>query len=195
VRQKEDNKMKMVSFITVLAVAILLMGADSCSETQDARDQRLSDDQLSQYSKRQPIPTFDWSLERELIIKLYELRNKQVATHSVWRSALGTVEDDCPSIGFGLPYDTSLTNPLKPVNPSWRDSSIVEQQEPNGVYASKNTSATWIMCTGPGGSLEPHYVETKVTVYPYAVEVDYEHNRVRRAGGAKASASLRLDQK
>jgi hypothetical protein len=195
VQQKEGNKMKMILFITVFVIAGLLLGVSSCSETQDERDQILSDEQLSQYSKRQPLPIFDWSLEREMLIKLYELRNKQVATHSVWRSALGSIEGDCPSIGFGLPYDTSLTNPLKPVDPDWHESSIVEQQEPNGVYASKNTSATWVMCTGPGGSLEPHYVETKVTVYPYAVEVDYEHNRVQRAGKAKTSVSFKVDPK
>lgn len=175
----------MALLIAIVLFSIFSMGADGCDKkTQDELDQKLSNDQLEQYSKRQPIPVFDWSLERELIIKLYELRNKKVATHSVWRSDMGTVEDDCPSIGFGLPYDTSLTNPLKPVEPDWHDSPVIEQQEPNGIYASKNTSATWVICAGPGGSLEPHYIETRVTVYPYPVKVDYEHNRVTRAGKA-----------
>lgn len=159
----------------------------ACHErTQDQKDQETADEQQDQYSKRQPIPTYDWSLERELIIKLYNLRNQKVATHSVWRSDYGVIEDDCPSIGFGLPYDTSLTNPLKLANPNWRDSAVLEQAEPNGIFASKNTSATWVMCVGPGGSLEPHYVETKVTVYPYPVKVDYANNRVTRAGKTTA---------
>ena len=54
----------------------------------------------------------------------------------------------------------------------------------NGIFASKNTAATWVMCLGKGGTVEPVYVETKVTVYPGPVKVDYETNRVTRSGAA-----------
>lgn len=179
----------MKQFITILITIITIISLGvcfSCSEgtsSQDAKDRADSNEQLEQYAKRQPMPRFDWSLEREMVRKLYDLRNKKVATHSVWRSALGTIEGDCSSIGFGIPYDTSLTNPLKV---GYRATNvgvgIIKQHEPNGIFLSENTSATWVMCVGPGGSLEPHYVETKVTVYPYPVKVDYTNNRVTKAG-------------
>ena len=38
------------------------------------------------------------------------------------------------------------------------------------------------MCTGAGGVIEPVYVETKVTAYPYPVKIDYNKNRVTKAG-------------
>jgi hypothetical protein len=65
-----------------------------------------------------------------------------------------------------------------------REASLVaiSQPEPNGVFASNNTSATWVMCVGKTGLIEPHYVESKVTVYPGPVKVDYKTNRVVRAG-------------
>ena len=63
----------------------------------------------------------------------------------------------------------------------------VEQAEPNGIYASKNTAATWVMCAGDAGQMEPIYIETKVTVYPYPVSVDYETNRVVKAGTASVT--------
>ena len=108
---------------------------------------------------------------------------------------LGQVEGDCPSYGYGIPYDTSLTNPLVATDTSMSGrehysghsgSSLasIEQAEPNGVFASKNTAATWVMCLGESGQLEPVYVETKVTVYPGPVTVDYEKNRVTRSGAA-----------
>ena len=113
------------------------------------------------------------------MIQLYQIRNKRVATHSVWRGDMSAIEGDCPSVGFGIPYDTSLTNPLQ------RDtgtSAVIEQAEPNGLFASKNTSATWVMCADGAGGIAPHYIEGKVTVYPYPVRVDYEKNRVFKSG-------------
>jgi hypothetical protein len=95
------------------------------------------------------------------------------------------IEGDCPSMGMGLPYDTSLTNPLQVARLHYKSGvTTIGQAEPNGVFASTNTSATFVMCVGPGGVLEPMYIETKVTVYPGPVVVDYETNRVTRIGKA-----------
>jgi len=92
-------------------------------------------------------------------------------------------------MGYGLPYDTSLTNPLKRSS-GVKGAIALEQAEPNSIFASKNTAATWVMCTGKTGSIEPIYIETKVTVYPYPVTVNYEKNRVTRAG--KSSVSIKM---
>ena len=100
---------------------------------------------------------------------------------------MGTVEGDCASIGFGIPYDTSLTNPLQKTYGVNGNVTTIEQAEPNGLYASKATSATWVMCVGDGGAIEPVYVESKVTVYPYPVKVDYSTNRVTKSGSASVS--------
>ncbi|NQV12553.1 hypothetical protein HQ524_04275 [Candidatus Uhrbacteria bacterium] len=162
------------------------MGNGSCSSpTQEDRDSEISNMQQAQYAKGQPVPVYDWSLERELLIQLYNIRNSRVSTHSVWRSDYGMVEGDCPSMGYGLPYDTSLTNPWQAEEGNWRESiTSIGQAEPNGVFASTNTSATWVMCVGTSGSLEPVYVESKVTVFPGPVVVNYETNRVNRSGKA-----------
>lgn len=155
--------------------------------------------QQAQYAIGQPVPAFDWSLEHQLVIELYGIRNQKAATHSVWRSDRGLIEGDCPSYGYGIPYDTSLTNPLapthyvhKPFTTTGRKSTshTVEQPEPNGVFASKNTAATWVMCLGEAGTLEPVYVETKVTVYPGPVKVDYDAQRVTRSGAATVMISM-----
>jgi len=181
---------------TIAAIAIISAFAVSCNkseQTTESRDAKRVQRQQSQYEKGQPIPAFDWSLERHLVIELYKVRNQKAATHSVWRSDRGMIEGDCPSYGYGIPYDTSLTNPLVATdidnegeehNYSGGALTSIEQAEPNGVFASKNTAATWVMCLGEGGTLEPVYVETKVTVYPGPVVVDYDKNRVTRSGAA-----------
>ncbi len=175
--------------LAVSVIAALSITACERENNSAAKEMAAVERQQDQYAIGQPVPSFDWSLERHLLSELYKLRNKKVTTHAVWRSDYGTVEGDCPSMGYGLPYDTSLTNPLMMAD-RWvssgygRQADVVEQPEPNGIFASKNTSATWVICIGEAGGLEPVYVESKVTIYPGLVEVDYATNRVVRSGAA-----------
>lgn len=185
--------MKKIYLFLLMIVSVSLIGC-KFADSEATKESKAVGMQQSQYAKGQPIPVFDWSLERHLLIQLYTLRNKKVATHAVWRSDYGMVEGDCPSLGYGLPYDTSLTNPLMTTDENQRggnEASIatIEQPEPNGIFASKNTSATWVMCVGPAGSLEPIYVESKVTIYPGPVTVNYKTNRVVRVGAATVKIS------
>lgn len=184
----------------LLMVLFFLAGCVPQSSNPTSSEAKNVSAQQDQYLVGQPIPAFDWSLERDLLIQLYDIRNKRVATHSVWRSNYGVIEGDCASIGYGLPYDTSLTNPLKATDydedgeeHSYQGGALatIEQAEPNGIYASKNTAATWVFCVGEGGALNPVYVETKVTVYPYPLSVDYDNDRVAKAGSATVNFSVR----
>lgn len=183
----------------ILALITLSLGVISgCQNktSQTTRDAVAVERQQSQVSKSQPVPAYNWSLERHLVIELYNIRNQKAATHSVWRSDRGMIEGDCSTIGFGIPYDTSLTNPLVAKDfggTSHYAWNVVEQPEPNSVFASKNTAATWVMCTGEMGNIEPIYVETKVTTYPYPVDVDYDKNRVTKAG--KATVNIKIQSK
>lgn len=183
--------MKKILLIPLLILTSVMLSGCLDSKSSDAQDTKAVQRQQSQYQKAQPIPAFDWSLERDLLIQLYQVRNSEVTTHSVWRSDYGVVEGDCTSMGYGLPYDTSLTNPLTATDVNQRGveqgsgaMTSVGQPEPNGVFASTNTSATWVFCIGSSGNLQPVYVEAKVTVYPGPVTVDYEKNLVVRRGDA-----------
>ena len=46
------------------------------------------------------------------------------------------------------------------------------------------------MCVGDGGTIAPVYVETKVTVYPYPLDVDYATNRVMPAGASSVNIKV-----
>jgi uncharacterized protein YceK len=185
--------------ILFICIVLLMSGCIPATEqTTESRDAQRVSQQQAQYEKGQPIPAYDWSLERHLVVQLYNIRNQKAVTHSVWRSDLGTIEGDCPSYGYGIPYDTSLTNPLVATDidnqgeeHSYQGGALtsIEQAEPNGIFASKNTAATWVMCLCESGGIEPVYVETKVTVYPGPVIVDYENNRVVRSGAANVLIS------
>lgn len=183
--------------LILLSLLVLLLAPTGCLwDNQQSKESRSVNDQQEKYAARQPTPAFQWSLERHLVIELYKLRNKNVTTHTVWRSNYGQIEGDCVSMGFSIPYDTSLTNPLMATDINSRgytESALtsIEQPEPNGIFLSKNTSATWVLCLNDAGSVEPVYVEAKVTSYPYPVNVDYERNRVTKAGAATATISAK----
>lgn len=181
-------------FKVLILISVLFSLAACGPSSSSSEEAEVVDRQQAQYAIAQPVPAFDYSLERDLVIQLYNTRNIRAATHSVWRGDFSAVEGDCPSMGFGIPYDTSLTNPLTQERfvhdaAVGRDIglAVVEQPEPNGIFASKNTNATWVMCVNEIGVIEPVYVESKVTVYPYTVTVDYETNRVTKAGNASVT--------
>ena len=189
--------MKMVlSTLMIILSSLTLIGCNGEVKSQNTHDSRIVEKQQRQLAIAQPIPLYDYSLERDLLKQLYDVRNRTVGTHSVWRSNTGMIEGDCPSIGFGLPYDTSLTNPLAALELDTYGTKYPEfvipvgQPEPNGIFASTNTSATWVFCASKTGSIEPIYVESKVTTYPYRVAVDYNNNRVSKFG--KSNVNLKV---
>lgn len=178
--------------LLVMLIAFLSIGVLGCMGNSETRDTTTVDEQQSQYQIAQPVPHFDWSLERQLAIELYEARNQNVATHSVWRSDYGMIEGDCPSIGYPLPYDVQLTNPLRVAYSS--SGAVIEQAEPNGLFSSKATSATWVRCiTKVNGEVmaSPVYIEGKVTAYAYPVDVNYSTNRVKPIENAMPSVILK----
>lgn len=175
--------------ILVLGALLALFLLPSCGPSSaDRQDRATVEHQQEVYHAAQPVPAFDYSMERAVVIELYQARNSRVATHTVWRSDTGVVEGDCPSIAYPIPYDTSMTNPLVP---AWHQSggTAVEQAEPNGLFASHNSIATWVRCIVDGEEV-PVYIESKVTAYPYPVEVDYVTNRVTPVSGSAPTVHL-----
>lgn len=180
----------LVIFIMLLSTSIL-----GCVDNAETRDANAVNEQQKQYQNAQPAPKFDWSLERQLAIELYGARNERVATHTVWRSDYGTIEGDCPSIGYPLPYDVQLTNPLRVAYQNG-GSAVIEQAEPNGLFSSKSTSATWVRCiTKINGNVieSPVYIEGKVTAYPYPLDVNYTTNRVKPIENAMPSVVIKYN--
>ena len=179
--------MKRVTFIILFG---LVLAACDVS-TQDSKDAKLVNDQQAHYAKVQPIPYFDFSMDRDTLVQIYKAKNEARQTHSVVASMTGAILWDCPSIGFPIPADTQLTNPLVGTgryiydengqNRTWVE-GIVEQAEPNGLFSSKNTDATFVQCVGPDGSVSPIYTEQKVTTFPFPVKII--DGQIVRAGDA-----------
>lgn len=146
-----------------------------CDEKPSAAqvEQRGQDAQMGQFLRNQPVPSFDWSLERHMLIALYAARQRATSTFSVVQSEYtGKILWSCASIGFPLPYAAQLTNPRQIVTTSQAAGignhfadGVVAQQEPNGLFTPAQSEATWVPCVDDQGQITPVYEEKRVTVF------------------------------
>lgn len=162
--------MKRLFLFVSMLLMVMVMAACGAAAEQAMTQQ--TDDAAAQWFMANPLPTFNHYFEAGTVRQLYFIRNDARNTWTVWRSdGTGMIEDWCPSVGYGIPYDTSLTNPLKPYYNTTSSGVVVEQPEPNLLFPSKNTKATWVLCIRPNGKVAPVYVESTVTTYPWPIDV------------------------
>lgn len=152
----------------LLAAVLLVSGAwsSSCNSAgASGQEANAVNRQQDLYTRNQPAPTFDFSLDRYLMIELYKARNTAVATYSYVQSEYtGKILWSCPSIGFPIPAATQLTNPEE--DEYWNTASSVHitipQAEPNGLYSPATADGTYVMCLDTDGQVAPRYEERHV---------------------------------
>ena len=163
----------------LFSVSLALLACDMPAEkkkTADEKDVQTVNEQQDIYAQSQPVPVFKWSQDRDNLIQIYRQKATESRnTYTVVRSyGTGEIVWHCASVGFPLPADTQLTNPLKS---EWRTGyqSIagtgIEQAEPNGLYTSKNTDGTYVLCVDDQGVISPQYTEEKVEAFTRPIKV------------------------
>lgn len=172
--------------LTMVALAAFFMvtTAESCNN-DDANDKERNTvkDQQSHYLKTQPVPFYEFSQIRDTLIQIYnKIVPETVNTYSVFYSDTGNIIFSCPSAGYPIPADTQLTNPLQ--IDYYDNGGVIEQAEPAGVFTSKNTNATWVLCVRKNGEKAPVYSEPKVIAFPF--EVTFEGGRLVDTGGTSS---------
>ena len=166
--------MKRAIIILVLFSVLVWAWAAGGSERQD---RELVQEQQKHYQKVLPIPFYDYSIPRDVLIQIYDVvTTRAYITYTVIQSITGQTFYHGPSIGYGIPVDTSLTNPLQPY---YDDEGPVGQAEPNGLFSSENTDGTWVLFLQPDGAVAPIYTEHKVTTFPFVVKQTEAGNWIR----------------
>lgn len=165
----------MKRMIILLAGVALALGACTGNQSLNA-DQAQTNTQLQQYQKVQPVPYYNWSEQRNTLIQIYNAKNEARNTWAVVESMTGVALWACPSVGFPIPADTQLTNPDQiattvPPGSSTIYDGVVPQMEPDGLYSSTSTDATYVLCIRPNGDTVPIYTEQKVSMFPFPVTV------------------------
>lgn len=160
------------------SIAVVVIGCDSAQQRENDALRKNQDNLINTL----PIPQLDYSLERDIVVQMYSLRQQARHTWSVITSdGTGTPMFDCPSIGFPIANDTRLVKP---------ESSDGPRPEPNGLYPASSSWGTWVLCVNDDGTLNPIYNEMDTLTFPFPVTVDYVTGRITKTGESSMVVTL-----
>lgn len=163
--------MRYLALIPLIPILLLNMGSSSCNEkTTDQVQSRRTEQMVAEAERLMGPPDITNFTERRFAKMIYELRDQEVATYSYFMDMNGNLHFLCESIGYGLPYSVQYVNPDRPLHPTWRDSAVISQPEPNGLFMPDGLSATWVLCSDGKGGVRPVYSEPNLIVSPFKLE-------------------------
>lgn len=186
------KKTVLVLLALVLALGALgLVGCDEVPQTNTtAAVTKTVEQQDKIYNDSEPIPVFNYSLPRHMWVQFYKATTQNVVR--TWTCEVGMngrpISEVQETIGYPIPMDTQLTNPVKVIEDPYRYQSggqIVAQAEPNGLYTSPNTNATIYFTLGDDDQISPNYCEAFVVCKAYPFHWDESKQIFVRDTGAK----------
>ncbi len=150
-----------------LALCVGLIILCGCEPSSD-EEQRVKQEQLNKQSNQQVgMPSIVNFQEKRTYKNIIELRDTEVKTTTYTQDMNGKLHKLCSSIGYGIPYATQYTNPVRI---SRGGGHTLPQADPNGLFSPSSADGTWILCLNPETKrMSPIYVEPKVIVSPFAL--------------------------
>lgn len=147
--------MKKIYFVALTALSLTACGT-SVDTQQEMKTQQL----MADADARIGMPKVVNFTEKQLANQIMELRDRpNLATYTYTIDMNGGAHCLGRSIGYGLPYTTQITNPERELF----STLALPQAEPNGLFSSDSTNATWVLLVGTKGP-NVTYVETDITV-------------------------------
>jgi hypothetical protein len=166
---------KILCLVFGLLIFISCNGMDSSDDKQQAQQEVI----LSEATSQVGMPGIKNFRERKLLKDIYELRDQSgLVTYTyLWNEFNGKKVFFCNSVGYGIPYATQFTNPMKVIkfnNSGYyagQNPSTIPQADPNGLFSPSNAEGTWVMCKNPNGNdVKPVYVEPRIIVSPFKLD-------------------------
>lgn len=146
----------------------------ACGPQQSSSDQvqRQQQEMLSQQGNAAAgMPAIVNFREKKLYKMILEMRDKELPTVTYTQDMNGKMHKLCDSIGYGIPYATQFTNPMRVARSSEtpeRGNVVLPQADPNGLFSPANAEGTWVLCANPSThSASPVYVEPRIIVSPF----------------------------
>ena len=153
--------------LSLIMVVMLLCGLTACGKLSE--ENQYTEDLMTQAYDTVGFPNVSNYFERSQLKEIYELRdNPNLICYWYTKNDMtGKWIYQGTCIGYGIPYTTSMTaseDLQRTETPSGFSYDVKPLAEPNGLYASPSTSATWILTRDDTGDIKPMYVESEITV-------------------------------
>lgn len=174
--------MKKRILAVVMTSVLLVGGLTGCGqrETTSSKENTYTQDLMEQSSNIVGYPEVTNFFEKAQLKEIYELRDDPnlICYWYTKNDMTGKWIYQGECIGYGIPYTTQFTQPetmqraalpalkMDGSDRGYNDyfTEILPQADPNGLYSSPSTSATWILTTDKNGNILPTYVESEITV-------------------------------
>ena len=158
----------MKHILALVAVATLLTACD-VKETSTQIERRKQEELSLQGVQSVGMPSIVNFAEKRMMKDIIELRDQNVATYVYITDMNGKLHKVCNAVGYGLPYATQYTNPMR-ISGDGHGNVTVPQADPNGLYSPASADGTWVLCVDTkSGKPKPVYIEPRVIVSPMAL--------------------------
>jgi hypothetical protein len=158
----------MKSILALVAVATLLTACD-VKETSTQIERRKQEELSLQGVQSVGMPSIVNFAEKRMMKDIIELRDQNVATYVYITDMNGKLHKVCNAVGYGLPYATQYTNPMR-ISGDGHGNVTIPQADPNGLYSPASADGTWVLCVDTkSGKPKPVYIEPRVIVSPIAL--------------------------
>jgi hypothetical protein len=130
--------------------ACLMLAGCPSHPNADMTEQNAQTAQQRIYDNNQPLPQYNWSLERQVLIDAQDSAARGDASTSFF--FVQGVQDPvfiCPSLGLGVPDTAQLSNPdqIAPISGRWGGgATVIGQMDPFGVYTPPTSEGTYVIC-------------------------------------------------
>jgi hypothetical protein len=149
-----------------LFITILLTGCTAQSDSdrvQQLQQQKI----LNEGTTQTGMPNIHNFFERKMMKRVLEKRdNPDLTTYVYTQTMNGKFVYIGRAVGYGLPYSTQYTNPMK-LDGNSSSYVTVPQADPNGLFSPSSADATWILLVNEDTNeneimyLEPNAVITE----------------------------------
>lgn len=159
---------KLVGIAGAIIITTTLLAGCGSKISGSQKEANRKQKQILEESNRQiGMPNIKNFYEKKMAKDIWELRdNANLTTYAYTKNMNGKYVYLGRCMGFGLPYTTQYTNP-EARDTTYSDASdvILPQADPNGLYSSASTSATWLMLVNEEtNEQEVIYAEPEIVV-------------------------------
>lgn len=160
-----------MKLLWLLPLLVVVAACGPYEQSADFKQKQRVETQLRQAEMSVPPPRVINFTQLRDATTIIELTDQNFSTWAYYMDMHGDLHFLCESKGYGLPYSTQTTNPMKTQERAQGGDHAIPQAEPSGLYMPDNVAATWVLCVDPSGDgFNPVYWEPDLVVSPFPLK-------------------------
>ena len=166
-------KNKLILIIATVATFAITGCDTTVRTTSDQVQNRRQEEILKECASQVGMPAIKNFREKKLLKDILEMRDQDGLTTYTYIVAenTGKLIFLGESIGYGIPYATQYTSPMRPAKAyetSEQGNVTIPQADPNGLYSPASCDGTWVLLKDPNSNnVKPVYIEPRIIVSPF----------------------------